>query len=104
MFWGFFDLIALRLQLAFTERPMALFGLSGVILSTLGVLLGSYVIALRILYGDPFESHFALLLLTTLLILAGIQAFLVGFIADMIANLRSEFGKQSDNKATRNES
>lgn len=90
MFWGFFDLISLRLQLAFTERPMALFGLSGIILSTLGFLAGAYVLALRIFLGHPFERHFALLLLSTLLIIAGIQAFLFGFIADMIANLRSE--------------
>ena len=90
MFWGFFDLIALRFQLAFTERPMALFGLSGLILSTLGLMTGVYVVALRILFGEPFDRHFALLVFTTLLIVAGIQAFLFGFIADMIANLKSE--------------
>ncbi len=95
MFWGFFDLIALRLQLAFTERPMALFGLSGVILSLLGFIAGAYVVALRILFAEPFGRHFALLLLSTLLIIAGIQTFLFGFIADMIASLRSEQEKNS---------
>jgi glycosyltransferase involved in cell wall biosynthesis len=90
MFWGFFDLISLRLQLAFTERPMALFGLSGTILTTLGFISGSYVLALRILYYEPFDEHVALLLLTVLLIIAGIQTFLFGFLADMIANLRYE--------------
>ena len=89
MFWGLFDLIALRLQLAFTERPMALFGLSGLILSLLGFITGFYVFLLRILYNEPFDQHFALLLLTVLLIIAGIQAFLFGFIADMISSLRS---------------
>ena len=96
MFWGFFDLISLRLQLAFTERPMALFGLSGIILSTLGFITGAYVIALRILYGHPFERHFALLLLTVLLIIAGLQTFLFGFIADMIASLKSEQQKNKN--------
>ncbi len=90
MFWGFFDLISLRLQLAFTERPMALFGLSGIILSFLGFIAGMYVIALRVLLNEPFGQHFALLLLSALLVVAGIQSFLFGFIADMIANLRSE--------------
>jgi glycosyltransferase involved in cell wall biosynthesis len=90
MFWGFFDLIALRLQLAFTERPMALFGLSGIILTTLGFIAGAYVVALRILFNESFSRHFALLLLTSVLIIAGIQTFLFGFIADMIASLRSE--------------
>lgn len=88
MFWGFFDLVSLRLRLAFTERPMALFGLSGIILTTLGFIAGSYVVALRILYNEPFDHHVALLLLTVLLIIAGIQSFLFGFIADMIADLR----------------
>jgi glycosyltransferase involved in cell wall biosynthesis len=96
MFWGFFDLIALRLQLAFIERPMALFGLSGVILSFLGFIAGAYVIALRILFSEPFDRHFALLILSSLLIIAGIQSFLFGFIADMIANLKSE--QESNNK------
>jgi len=90
MFWGFFDLIALRFQLAFTERPMALFGLSGVILSLLGFIAGAYVLALRILFNEPFDRHFALLLLSSLLIIAGIQSFLFGFIADMIASLKFE--------------
>ncbi|MGD9130322.1 MAG: glycosyltransferase family 2 protein [Candidatus Bathyarchaeota archaeon] len=90
MFWGFFDLLSLRLQLAFTERPMALFGLSGIILTTLGFIAGAYVLALRILYNEPFDEHVALLLLTVLLIIAGIQSVLFGFIADMIANLRFE--------------
>jgi len=95
MFWGFFDLISLRLQLAFTERPMALFGLSGIILSLLGFLAGAYVLALRILFNEPFDQHFALLLLSTLLIIAGIQCFLFGFIADMIASLKSEQEKNN---------
>ena len=95
MFWGFFDLIALRLQLAFTEQPMALFGLSGIILTTLGLLAGAYVVALKILFNEPFDRHLALLFLTSLLIIAGIQTFLFGFIADMIASLKSE---QEENK------
>jgi len=95
MFWGFFDLVALRLQLAFTERPMALFGLSGIILSFSGFITGMYVVALRILFNEPFDRHFALLLLSALLIIAGSQSFLFGFIADMIANLRSEQEKNN---------
>lgn len=95
MFWGFFDLISLRLQLAFTERPMALFGLSGIILSSLGFIAGMYVVALRILFNEPFDRHFALLLLSALLVIAGIQSFLFGFIADMIANLRSDQEKNN---------
>jgi glycosyltransferase involved in cell wall biosynthesis len=90
MFWGFFDLLSLRLQLAFTERPMALFGLSGIILTVLGFCAGLYVITLRILFNEPFDRHVAMLLLAILFIIAGIQSFLFGFIADMIARIRFE--------------
>jgi glycosyltransferase involved in cell wall biosynthesis len=93
MFWGFFDLIALRLQLAFTERPMALFGLLGAILVLLGFIAGVYLLALRILYNEPFDQHIALMLFTLLLIIAGIQCFLFGFIADMVAKLKFEKNK-----------
>jgi glycosyltransferase involved in cell wall biosynthesis len=96
MFWGFFDLIALRLQLAFTEQPMALFGLAGIILTTLGFLAGVYVMVLRILFNEPFDRHLAALLLASLLLIAGLQTFLFGFIADMIASLKSE--KEENNK------
>lgn len=95
MFWGLFDLIALRLQLAFTERPMALFGLSGVILSGIGFIIGAYMLALRILYNEPFDEHIALLLLTVLLVIAGIQAFLFGFVADMISSLKSTINENN---------
>lgn len=99
MFWGFFDLIALRLQLAFTERPMALFGLSGIILSILGLIAGSYVVALRIFFNEAFQRHFALLLLASLLIIAGIQTFLFGFLAEMIANFRSELERRNNSSS-----
>lgn len=96
MFWGLFDLIALRLQLAFIERPMALFGLSGIVLTIFGFIAGSYVITLRILYNEPFDRHIAMLLLSGILVIAGIQSFFFGFIADMIADLRID--QQENNK------
>jgi len=95
MFWGFFDLISLRLQLAFTERPMALFGLSGIILMLIGLILGVDVLILNFVYGEPFAFHLARLLLAVMLGIAGIQSLLFGFIADMIAGLRSEQEKNN---------
>jgi hypothetical protein len=90
MFWGFFDLIALRLQLTFQERPMALFGLTGILLIVLGFIAGAYVLGLNLFFDEPFQQHFALLLLSSLLLLSGIQTFLFGFLADLIVNIQSE--------------
>lgn len=94
MFWGFFDLISLRLQLAFIERPMALFGLSGIILLFIGFILGANVLILNFVYDEPFSRHFARLLLAVMFVIAGIQSLLFGFIADMIANMKSKLEKQ----------
>ncbi len=87
---GLFDLISLRLQFAFLERPMTLFGLTGILLSFLGALFGLYVVSLKILYREPFGHHMALVQLSALLILTGIQSFFFGFLADILATTRIE--------------
>ncbi|MBL7119023.1 glycosyltransferase family 2 protein [Candidatus Bathyarchaeota archaeon] len=87
---GVFDLISLRLQFAFLERPMTLFGLTGILLSFLGALLGLYVISLKIFYREPFGHHMALVQLSALLVLTGLQSFFFGFLADILATTRIE--------------
>jgi glycosyltransferase involved in cell wall biosynthesis len=87
---GVFDLISLRLQLAFLERPMTLFGLTGILLSFLGGILGLYVISLKVLYREPFGHHMALVQLSALLVLTGLQSFFFGFLADILATTRIE--------------
>lgn len=88
--FGLLDLISLRLQLAFMESPMVLFGLSGIALLTLGFIFGMQVVLWKLIYNESFSLHFARLLLAAILVIAGFQSFLFGFIADMIANIRTE--------------
>jgi len=87
---GLFDLISLRLQFTFLERPMTMFGLTGILLSFLGALFGLYVIMLKVLYREPFGHHMALVQLSALLILTGLQSFFFGFLADILATTRIE--------------
>lgn len=87
---GLLDLVSLKLQLTFMERPMALFGMSGLALLLLGLIFAIVFAIYRFVYGHPAIQHLALLMLATVLIIAGIQSFLFGFIADMIAELRAE--------------
>jgi len=87
---GLLDLISLGLQLAFLERPMTLFGLTGILLSFLGGVFGLYVICLKILYREPFGHHVALIQLSALLVLTGLQSFFFGFLADILATTRIE--------------
>ncbi len=87
---GVLDLISLRLQFTFLERPMTMFGLTGILLSFLGGIFGLYVISLKVFYGEPFGHHMALVQLSALLILTGIQSFFFGFLADILATTRVE--------------
>ena len=87
---GLLDLVSLKLQLTFMERPMVLFGTLGFVLFLLGFFFGMQVIVWNLFYGEAFSLHFARLLLATMLVIAGVQSFLFGFIADMIANIRTE--------------
>lgn len=91
---GPLDLISLGLQLAFLERPMVLFGFSGIVLIVLGLFFSAELVISRVVYGESLEQHLARLLLAGLLTIAGIQAFFFGFIADMINDLRSEEHKR----------
>jgi len=87
---GVLDLISLKLQFLFRERPMTLFGISGISLLLLGGIFGVYVVLLKLLYREPFEHHLALLMLSVLLIIAGLQSFFFGFLADILATFRLE--------------
>ena len=69
---------------------MVLFGLSGLALFFIGFLLSIIFAIYKFVYGHPAAQHLALLVLAAILIITGIQSFLFGFIADMIADLRAE--------------
>jgi len=84
------DLISLRLQLSFVERPMVLFGLSGIALFLTGFIVALSAVILNVFYGHPFSQHYGRLFLAAILMITGVQSFFFGFIADMIANLREE--------------
>jgi len=87
---GILDLISLKLQFKFMEKPMTLLGLSGIMLLMLGGFFGGYVVVLKVLYHQPFEHHLAMLMLSVLLIIAGLQSFFFGFLADIFATTRIE--------------
>ncbi len=87
---GILDLISLRLQFTFLERPMTMFGLTGILLFLLGGLSGMYVIFLKIFYREPFGHHMAMIQLSALLVLMDIQSFFFGFLADILATTRIE--------------
>ena len=90
LFSGTLDLISLKLQFLFSEKPIILFAVPGIAMMILGSLFGLYVIALNLLYNEPFSSHLAMLLLSAFTSIGGFQLFTMGFLADMLARFRQE--------------
>ena len=84
---GILDLLAVWFQLAFSRKPMVFFGLTGIALLVLGALTGIVALYLRFGLGQGYRP---LLTLVLLLIVAGLLLFAVGFLAELIASLRSE--------------
>jgi glycosyltransferase involved in cell wall biosynthesis len=81
----FFDLITIRFLLQYVTRPMHFFGPLGL----LGMLTGSaimlWMIGKKIFLGtDLFEVHGPLILLGSLLLLAGIQLICAGLIGELV--------------------
>jgi|SRR3989344_7326945 len=62
-------------------KPLSFFGITGLFLFSMGILIGLYFIFLHLTSG--IKGHLGLLFLMLLLIFSGIQIILFGFLADM---------------------
>jgi glycosyltransferase involved in cell wall biosynthesis len=84
---GVMDLLSVWFLLAFSRKPLLLFGTAGSALAGLGVLVGLGAIYLRLFHGVGFRP-----LLTLVLLLVTVGVTLVGFglLAEMVAQLRQE--------------
>ena len=77
------DLLTIFFLKKFLTRPMHIFGLGGLILLIVGLLMGSYLTFLKIFLGLSI-GHRPLLMLAVLLILTGIQLLISGLLAELI--------------------
>jgi glycosyltransferase involved in cell wall biosynthesis len=87
---GLLDLVAVAFFLFFSRKPMILFGLSGLIMATLGVVVGLITIVIRILEWMPPFGFRPLLYLVILLETLGFLLFGFGFIAEQVAQQQAE--------------
>ena len=93
-FDGFFDLITVLFLGKYTNQPLHFFGFIGLSSSLAGVLIETYVLYLKYFRGEPFQLHFALLILGVLFIIVGIQFFSIGLIGEMIVGSISNNDKK----------
>lgn len=87
---GVNDLAVVWFYLKFTEKPMQFFGGGGLALIVLGFLVGLVTVVLRIGNWMPPFGYRPLLTLVGLLETVGVVLFGFGFMAELIATLRSE--------------
>ena len=82
---GLLDLLVVKFELAFTDKPMLLFGSWGLASLAAGVGLGFVLVLLKIVThvgSRPF------LFLAMLLVMVGVQLLGLGFLSEQIASLR----------------
>ncbi len=88
-FWripvGFLDLLAVKFQFSFSKKPLLFFGSLGLVLIGLGILVGLAAIGFRIF---AHEGYRPVLYLVMLLELVGISFFALGFLGEMLIELR----------------
>jgi glycosyltransferase involved in cell wall biosynthesis len=87
---GIGDLIVVWFYLKFSAKPMQFFGGTGLVIILLGVLVGLVAVVLRVLGAMPPFGYRPLLTLVLLLETVGFMLFGFGFIAELIATVRSE--------------
>lgn len=88
LFRGFYDFLTVMFLSDYGQRPLHLFGTLGLISIFFGVVLGSYLSVLHF-QGESIGRR-PLLNLAVLLIVAGVQFFSTGFIAEMIVSKERE--------------
>ncbi len=89
---GLLDLLVVKFEMSFQDKPMLLFGSLGLGLLGVGGVLGVLLVLQKILTGVGSRP---LLFLVMLLIMVGVQSVGLGFLAEQIASLKEDLRGRS---------
>jgi glycosyltransferase involved in cell wall biosynthesis len=89
---GLLDLLVVKFEMSFQDKPMLLFGSLGLGLLGTGGLLGILLVLQKVLTGVGSRP---LLFLVMLLIMVGVQSVGLGFLAEQIASLKEDLRDRS---------
>jgi len=92
LFHGFFDLLTILFLNRYTQQPLHLFGMIGIVFSTVGIGVEIYVLYLKYALFEPFQKHIAMLVFGVMLIVIGIQFISMGLLGELMA--RSQQSKE----------
>ncbi len=84
---GFFDLITVLFITRYTQRPLHLFGLAGLVAIIFGMSINIYLAVEKLFFGK-FLSNRPLLFLGLLSVIVGVQLVSVGLLGEMITDSR----------------
>ena len=91
---GFLDLLVVKFWMEYSARPIHLFGGIGLMLSGIGMLIGLYLTAIKLMDYTISIANRPLLLLSVLLIIVGFQFLLFGILADILIKLYYNEGNE----------
>ena len=80
---GFLDIFTVFFLVRFTKKPLRFFGMIGVTMFAVGAVLVAWLVAERLFFGQALAARPALLLSTLLLVL-GLQLFALGLLGELI--------------------
>jgi len=80
---GFLDIFTVFFLVRFTKKPLRFFGMIGVSLFAVGALLVTWLVIERLFFGQELTQRPALLL-STLLVVLGLQLFALGLLGELI--------------------
>lgn len=83
--YGPLDLFSIMFVGKFGKRPMHFFGVFGIVISLIGILLLTYLSAVKIIYNVGGIAERPAFFLGMLLIIVGVQLFIAGFIAELVS-------------------
>jgi undecaprenyl-phosphate 4-deoxy-4-formamido-L-arabinose transferase len=86
-----FDLVA-----SFSELPIKLIMYGGVLLATLGVCFGAFLVLARLLYGAAWAAQGVFTLFAILFVFVGLQFFALGLIGEYIGRIYHEVRKRPE--------
>jgi glycosyltransferase involved in cell wall biosynthesis len=87
---GVLDMLAVWFELRFARKPLLLFGMLGVALFSIGVIVGIAAIIWRVVMGQGFRPVIDLVVVC---LTVGSIAFATGFIAELVAAQRAEIAE-----------
>ncbi len=85
---GFVDLGFRIFWNRFGMRPMHFLGGLGLLSATIGGLIGTHAVAMKVFFGEPLTPHLPRLLLVIAMILFGLHLLTFGIIAEMLTEVR----------------